>query len=527
VVDLRGEQPPVVLAEKPDGKWTRGPGSVTGAGRFVLSPDGRWLAQGMGFGNRPVVWETATGRRVKELEGETGVVVFGGDSRWLMVGTARQYDVYSVSTWARVRQWSRDEISSSYGAAALAGDGTWAAVAPTRRTVRLVNLKSGDPLADLQTPARQVVHSLRLSADGRTLAAALADDSVLVWELEALRAQLRPLALDWSLAPAQPTGQAPAATSARRGLSPLGLGLGLVGVAVLAAGFILRRHRNVVREYLATEATAEQRSRELEHATVELLHSQKMRALGTLAAGIAHDFNNLLSVIRMSNKLVGREVPANAEVREHVANIEEAVQQGKHLVGSMLGYSRPQSDEAAPQDLDEIVEETVALLSKEFLSGITLTLELDRHLPPVRLGGGRIEQILLNLVVNASEAMKGEGKLRLASRVRTAPEACGVVLAPQPAPRYAELAVADSGPGIPPDVLPRIFEPFFTTKHDPNRRGTGLGLSLVYNLAEQDGLGLAVESGPGRGTCFRLLIPLATDEPGVRHSHSASPPRSA
>src|SRR6185312_17125335 len=125
----------------------------------------------------------------------------------------------------------------------------------------------------------------------------------------------------------------------------------------------LRRHREAIAGYLAAETKAARRNREFEIAKVELMHSQKMQALGTLAAGIAHDFNNLLSVIRMSNKLIGREAKENETIRENVIEIEQAVQQGKSVVGSMLGYSREASDAPGPFSLPELVEDTVALLS--------------------------------------------------------------------------------------------------------------------------------------------------------------------
>src|SRR6185312_16461913 len=120
----------------------------------------------------------------------------------------------------------------------------------------------------------------------------------------------------------------------------------------------LRRHREAIAGYLAAETKAARRNREFEIAKVELMHSQKMQALGTLAAGMAHDFNNLLSVIRMSNKLIGRESKGNADIQENVAGIEQAVMQGKSVVGSMLGYARNESEIIGPTDVGAVVEDT-------------------------------------------------------------------------------------------------------------------------------------------------------------------------
>ena len=242
----------------------------------------------------------------------------------------------------------------------------------------------------------------------------------------------------------------------------------------------------------------------------DLVHSQKMKALGTLAAGIAHDFNNLLSVIRMSNQLTGESTKGNADIQENVGEVDQAVQQGKKLVRSMLGYSREEYGEQDPFGLPELVEDTVALLSKQFLSGIALTLELDRDMSLARGSRSRLEQILLNLIVNATEAMEGAGSLRIqVHQIERLPEV--LMLRPHAAPVYLELTVGDSGPGIAPEVLPRIFEPFFTTKHRGTTRGTGLGLSTVYTMAEQDGLGIAVETKLGQGARFSFFVPLQAE----------------
>ena len=280
----------------------------------------------------------------------------------------------------------------------------------------------------------------------------------------------------------------------------------------------LRRHRRAIERFVIAEAKAARRNRELDRAKVELMHSHKMQALGTLATGIAHDFNNLLSVVRMSNKLIGRQAPGDPEIQENVADIEQAVLQGKNVVRAVLGYGRTGQESDAPAEAGRVVEETVALLSREFLSGITLSSELEPNAPKVALGRGLLEQILLNLVVNASEALRGEGRLKIVLRSLPAEAFRALVLRPRAAERYLELVVTDSGPGISPEIRDRIFEPFFTTKRGGTKPGTGLGLSLVYSIAQSAGLGLGVESEQGRGTVFTVLLPVAADP--VRESHS-------
>ncbi len=143
--------------------------------------------------------------------------------------------------------------------------------------------------------------------------------------------------------------------------------------------------------------------------------------------------------------------------------------------------------------MPEVVQDLLTLLSKQFLSGLVLEFDPDSSTPEVRGDRSRLEQILLNLVVNAAEAMKGAGQLRLVVRQQRAPEP-SYRLRPRSAETYVEVIVADSGPGIEPETLPRIFEPFFTTKQMADVRGTGLGLSIVYTLAQADGLGISLKA---------------------------------
>jgi len=520
VLDLRGERAPVTMAEKPTGRWARGPAVPTGGGRFALSHDGRWFAQALGFGNQPVVFDATTGKRVATLSGGSGNLLFNPAGDVLLVATSRSFDFYSTTNWQRIRQLERDEASITFGAVAISGDGELAAITPSRQTIRILKMASGETVAEFQSPDRQAISSLRWSTDGNTLVAATADDNLQIWRFGQLRTELSALGLDWAQDDEAATKNPRVVTAQRAWSPPLAIGLMLVAIAGVAAMLVLRRHRSVVREYLETEALADRHRRELDAATAELMHSQKMQALGTVATGIAHDFNNLLSVIRMSNKLIGRATKANADVQENVGEIEQAVLQGKNVVGSMLGYARSEDGAGEPTDVCATVENAVSLLSKEFLSGLALNLELDRNALHVNVSRGRLEQVLLNLIVNASEAMQGKGRLKIAVRPRTQVPPKHFVLRPGPAAQLVELGVTDSGPGIPPEIRDRLFEPFFTTKRSGTKAGTGLGLSLVYSIAQQDAVGLAVESEPGKGATFTLLMP-------VREMHSSQKPPSS
>lgn len=516
VLNLLSNPPPVFLAEHFRQPSLRTPGSPTGAGRFAISPDGRWAVTGSGIGkeDHPKVWDTETGQLVTTLAFPSAVVVFSPDGRRLGTAGTATFGVWSVANWQLLNSFDRDEAGVTHGSMAFMRDSDEIAVTRTRQLAQLRQGLTNEAYADLMAPQPQSVNSLRMSLDGDVLVTASATDKLQLWHLGSLRDKLAALQLDWRV----PHPNTPDAATGQPGTSsPVQTTL-IVSLAgfVLAALFArasLRRHREAITGYLAAETRAALRHRELEVAKVELMHSQKMQALGSLATGIAHDFNNLLSVIRMSNKLIGRETKTHAEIQENVADIEQAVLQGKSVVGSMLGYARTEDAPAGPTDVNRVVEDTLALLSKEFLSGIALTLELERDTPKVNVSRGRLEQVLLNLVVNASEAMLGQGKLKITLQRRNVVPEKLYALRPAAAQEFVEMTVADSGPGIAPENQLRLFEPFFTTKRSGSKVGTGLGLSLVYAIAQQDGLGLSVESEMDKGATFTIVIPVNPENP--------------
>ncbi len=468
---------------------------------------------------------------------------FGPGGRWLGLATEQMLALFERNETNRYTRRQVLELAGGAGAPAtfaFAPGGELVAVVFNRFDVRLYEPDSGRLLAALSAPfPAQIsgVNGLAFSADGRELFAAKQDGEIVAWDLPGLRQ-----GLDWVDSPGVATGGAKSpspspgpvlsvsdVTAVSSGRLPGGAG-GLpvppaaggglwaplavtAGAAACLAGvvvFALQRRMLAAYERAATLAEARQRS--LVETQLALAQSQKLEALGTLAAGIAHDFNNLLSVIRMSNHFVARAAPADAITRENLAAIEEAVARGRDLVRSMLGYVRRTDDEAGAFSVARVVGDTMGMLSRQFLSGLTLSLELDSACPPVAGSAARLEQMLLNLVVNAAEAMQGNGSLTVAARV--VPGAPAGVLAPASSGPCVELSVQDTGPGIAPAHLPRVFEPFFTTKHGGAQPGTGLGLSVVYTLARQSGWGLDVASQPGVGTAFRVYLPVGDPGPG-------------
>jgi signal transduction histidine kinase len=277
--------------------------------------------------------------------------------------------------------------------------------------------------------------------------------------------------------------------------------------ALFFAGLSYNRHRRLLRSYAEVEQKVTQRTRELEIANRELLHSQKMNALGTLAAGIAHDFNNILSIVKGSAQIIEENVENPQKVRTRVDRIKTVVEQGAGIVKAMLGFSRDSADQVTACDLNEAVKDTIKLLGDRFLREVQVTFEPGSDVPDVMCSKDFIQQILLNFIFNAAESMAKRKQVILATKTMEKLPA-DLVLAPSKAAVYASISVKDFGAGIPPENMSRIFEPFFTTKAMSARRGTGLGLSMVYELAKKLEAGIAVESIVNNGSVFTLILPV-------------------
>jgi signal transduction histidine kinase len=284
----------------------------------------------------------------------------------------------------------------------------------------------------------------------------------------------------------------------------------VAGGGLLVAGCLawlaLNRHLGLRRSYAEVEGIVAERTRELSEANRELFHSQKMRALGTLAAGVAHDFNSILSIIKGSAQIIEHHLDDQERIRTRVSRIKTMVEQGSGIVQSMLGFSRGAAREAALCDVNQLVTDTVRMVSDQAGWQVTFQYESAPRPVMVRTVAALIRQMLLNLIFNGVEASGEAGTIRLQLTTHKAAPA-DLVLAPAPAQGYVRIDVTDQGQGIPPEIQSRVFEPFFTTKAFSTRRGTGLGLSMVYEIAKELGVGLRVESRPGEGSTFSLLIP--------------------
>lgn len=282
-----------------------------------------------------------------------------------------------------------------------------------------------------------------------------------------------------------------------------------LGVALFFAGLAMNRHRKLKLSYAEVEQKVTERTRELEVANRELAHSQKMTALGTLAAGIAHDFNNILSIIKGSTQIIEDNLDQPAKIQTRLDRIKTVVQQGAGIVEAMLGFSRASDQQTERCSVNAIVDDTLKLLGDRFLRETEVRFHRGAGLPEIAVARDFVQQVLLNFIFNASEAMTGRKQILLATRLVEAAPA-GIILPPARGGPCVAISVTDSGSGIAPENLTRIFEPFFTTKAMSARRGTGLGLSMVYELAKKLEAGLAVETVVGQGSTFTLFLPVTT-----------------
>ncbi len=256
------------------------------------------------------------------------------------------------------------------------------------------------------------------------------------------------------------------------------------------------RHLSVLRDATARIQLEEQ-----------LRHLQKMESIGQLTAGVAHDFNNLLTVILASASQVEGILPDDGRGRAELAELSRAATRGARMVRKLLAFSRREVLHVVAVDLGALVREETVLLRRLLPSGIELEVEVEGGPCVGRADVVAAEQALLNLAMNARDAMPRGGRIVITVRAAEV-GAAAAVTRELPAPgRYVEVAVTDSGTGMPPEVLARVFEPFFTTKRAG--QGTGLGLSMVYGLMQQQGGGCAIESEPGRGTTARLWFAAA------------------
>jgi signal transduction histidine kinase/DNA-binding NarL/FixJ family response regulator len=244
-----------------------------------------------------------------------------------------------------------------------------------------------------------------------------------------------------------------------------------------------------------------------------LRQAQKLEAVGQLAAGIAHDFNNLLSVIRSYSGLLMEDRYLTASSLEAIREVDSAAERAANLTRQLLTFSRRQIIQPEYLDLGEVVGQVGKLLQRVLGETVRMEIESAAKLPYVLADRGMMEQIILNLAVNARDAMAQGGTVKIRSVAVEFSEEEARRTAGSRAGRFASVSVTDNGCGIAPEILPRVFEPFFTTKEVG--KGTGLGLATVYGILRQHEGWIDVKSEPGRGSTFTVYLPESSKPAGV------------
>ena len=261
-----------------------------------------------------------------------------------------------------------------------------------------------------------------------------------------------------------------------------------------------------------------------EAAEAGLLQAQRLEALGQLTGGVAHDFNNLLTAILGTVHLLERHLgtAADEKVRKYLGMARDAVQRGAKLNSSLLAFARRQKLHTASIDANELVQGFTPLIQRALGEAVSLAVVLDPELPPCRADASQLEAALLNLAINARDALPRGGTVTLTTRPARLDAALLAGNADAKPGSYVAVSLRDDGIGMPAEVRERAFEPFFTTK--PQGKGTGLGLSQVFGFIRQLGGHIAIDSTLGEGTVVTLYLPVATEAPAQQPAPSAPVP---
>lgn len=265
---------------------------------------------------------------------------------------------------------------------------------------------------------------------------------------------------------------------------------------------------------------------------IGLAHSQKLQALGQLAGSIAHDFNNLITAMLGSCEMLLRDSRPGFAGYDDLSDIRSTALRARDLVRQLLSFARKQPLRPVPLRLDRAIEDLLPMLRRLLGAGISIETRHAARLPLARMDPGRFDQVIVNLAVNARDAMQGAGRLALSTRrlcLAAPTQLSGQTL---PAGTYVQVDVSDTGAGIPKEIIDDIFQPFFTTK--PQGEGTGLGLATVYGIVRQSGGHISVECALGAGATFQILLPAAepaadavrpVDLPATPASRPLGPPQ--
>lgn len=255
------------------------------------------------------------------------------------------------------------------------------------------------------------------------------------------------------------------------------------------------------------------RTKQLEESQAALHHAQKMEAVGKLTGGVAHDFNNVLQIIGGNLQLLRLATTDNEAAQRRIGAAIDGVSRGAKLASQLLAFARRQPLRPVAINAGALVLSMDELLRKAVGQATEIETMVADGLWNTLVDASQLENVLLNLALNARDAMSGKGKLTIEVRNAAPDEHCTAATGGADAGQYVLIAVSDTGDGMPPEVLSRAFEPFFTTK--PQGEGTGLGLSMTYGFIKQSGGHIEIDSQPGRGTTVRLFLPRTRETAGA------------
>jgi PAS domain S-box-containing protein len=275
-----------------------------------------------------------------------------------------------------------------------------------------------------------------------------------------------------------------------------------------------------------TDITDKKRAEEETQKLQEQLYeAQKMKAIAALAGGVAHDFNNMITAIRGFASLARSELETDSPIADYMEQIADVSKKASELTTQLLLFSRKKKSEFVLCNINTTIEGFLKMLERLVYPAVSIAAEFSSDLWAVRADERRVEQVVMNLVMNARDAMPKGGTitLRTFNRALSASEASAIAEA-SPG-QYACISVADTGVGISPENIKRIFEPFFTTKQQG--QGTGLGLAVVYGIVRQHNGCIQVQSDPGKGAVFTVFIPAAEEAIGISSAPPAQPPAAA
>lgn len=251
--------------------------------------------------------------------------------------------------------------------------------------------------------------------------------------------------------------------------------------------------------------------KELQDTQRQLLQAQKMESMGILAGGVAHDFNNILSGILGYASLIMQQISEESPLYNYMGVIEQSAIRATRLTRQLLIFSRQGSLQRKPVKINKVVRDTLLIVKHTIDKGIEIKTSLAPDLPYASADESQIEQVLLNLCINAADAMEGRGLLTITTELVDCHPECKGRGDRDGSRRYVRISVSDTGCGMAPEIHHKVFDPFFTTK--PKDRGTGLGLSTVYGIVTDHGGCVDFETEVGKGTTFHVYLPASTDMP--------------